>query len=340
MSKGLFNLENLSAMGDDDILGVNINEAGEFGSQCPSSNPTVDFDSSATSAKENNVSVPGGLTETPNAKPAGGEVSVPVPGGDAETPSKKPYDNSSVSIPSKTTLTTDQYNQAISNLKKSFKEAVEVLDLMENVTVVEKTTEQLQKEYTERVLEKAMLEAYEDGPIFEKVSRSDKDDVKGIVRKIRSKVKKQIKGEKYHFYEPHAFLRILTAPIPVVGGLNALAGIQQIWTNRLWQVIGIVHAESGNIKELIAKLNDSLKEDLGDYKIIEAKAISALYDILKARFGWKNSYSAYFLIVDKKLPSDLKATQKEMVDALDSASNGDDAGKDKKKDNKKDDNDE
>lgn len=334
MSKGLFNLENYDNIGDDDILQVNLNEAGEFGSQCPSSNPTVDFDPNATSAKDNNVSVPGGLKETPNAKPAGGEVSIPVPGGNGETPTKKPYDNSSVSIPSKTTLTADQYNQAISNLKKSFKEAVEVLDLMEGATVVQKTTEELQKEYTESILEKAMLEAYEDGPIFEKVSRGDKDDVKGIVRAIRGKVKKQLKGEKIHFYEPHAFLRILTTPIPVVGALNASAGFQQVWTNRLWQVVGIVHAEEGNIKELVAKLNTSLKEDLGEYKVIESKTVAALYDIFKTRLNWKNRNEAYFLIVDKKLPSDLKATQNEMADALDDASKGDGAAKDDKKDDK------
>lgn len=331
MSKGLFNLEGYDSMGDEDILKVNINEAGEFGSQDPATNPTVDFDSNATSAKENNVSIPGGLKESPNAKPAGGEVSIAVPGGNGETPSSKPYDNSSVSIPSKTTLTADQYNQAISNLKKSFKEAVEVLDMMEGATVVEKTTEQLQREYTESVLEKAMLEAYEDGPIFEKVSRGDKDEVKEIVRNIRKKIKKQLKGEKVNFYEPHVILRILSAPVPVVGQFQAASGIQQIWTNRLWQVLGIVNAEEGNIKELVAKLNTAFKDELGDYKILESKTIQTLYDIFKNKLNWKNRNEAFFLIVDKKLPSDLKAAQNDIADAMDKKADSDDT-KGKKED--------
>lgn len=319
MSRGLFNLENLNSMDDNDILKVNINEAGEFGSQDPATNPTVDFDPNATSAKDNSVSIPGGLKETPNAKPADGEVSIAVPGGNGEAPSSKPYDNSSVSIPSKTTLTADQYNQAISNLKKSFKEAVEVLDLMEGATVVQKTTEELQREYTESVLEKAMLEAYEDGPIFEKVTRDDKDDVKDIVRKIRKTVKKQLKGEKVHFYEPHVVLRILTGPIPGIGTMNAAAGIQQVWTNRLWQVLGVMHVDEGNVKEIIAKLNETFKEDLGEYKIIESLSFPAIYDLLRVKFNWKNRNSAYFLIVDKKLPSDIKAAQKEISGIIDDA---------------------
>lgn len=326
MSKGLFNLENFDSMDDNDILKININEAGEFGSQNPATNPTVDFDPNATSAKDNNVSVPGGLKETPTAKPAGGEVSIPVPGGNGETPSSKPYDNSSVSIPSKTTLTSDQYNQAISNLKKSFKEAVEVLDMMEGVRVVEKTTEQLQREYTESVLEKAMLEAYEDGPIFEKVSRDDKDEVKEIVRNIRKKVKKQLKGDKIHFYEPHVFLRLLLTTI------SAPSAFQQVWTNRLWQVLGVMHAEDGNVKELVGKLNTALKEDLGDYKIIESKTVPALYDMFKTKFNWKNRDEAFFLIVDKKLPSDLKATQKELADAIEKGGNNDSEAKKDDKD--------
>lgn len=306
MSKGLFNLEGIDAMTEDSILSININEAGaEFGSNSPATNPTVTFDSNATGSKDTTVAVPGGDKETPTAKPYDSS-SVTIPGGDGETPHAKPYDANSVSIPAKTTLTADTYNSTMTALKKSFQEAVEILSVLENAKVVEKSEEELQKEYTESVLENALLEAYENGPIFEAVDRSDKKEVKKIVGSLRSKVASFLKENKISFYKPQLVIRALLAPN---------AAIDQIWSNRLWQVLGIVNAEPGVVKDLADKLTAEYKDILGDYKIIPAKAIATLTDVFRTKFNWKNRNGAYFLIVDKKLPSDLKAAQSEIVDA-------------------------
>lgn len=306
MSRGLFNLEGIEAMSEDTVLSVNINESSaEFGSNSPATNPTVTFDSNATGSKDSSISVPGGDKETPSAKPYDAS-SISIPGGDGETPHSKPYDANSVSIPAKTTLTADVYNSTMAALKKSFQEAVEVLSVLENSTVVEKSKEDLQKEYTESVLENALLESYENGPIFEAVERSDKKEVKKIVGSLRSKVGSFLKEDKISFYKPQLIIRALLAPD---------AALYQVWTTRLWQVLGIMNVESGVAKEIADKLTAEFKETLGDYKIIPAKAIPSLGDVFRTKFNWKNRNGAYFLIVDKKLPSDLKATQKEIADA-------------------------
>lgn len=305
MSKGLFNLEGFDAMGDDDILSVNINESGEeFGSKCPATNPTVTFDANATGSKETSVPVPGGDKETPTAKPAGGEVSITIPGGNGETPSAKPYDASSVSIPSKTTLTADQYNSAIGLLKKSFKEGAEIMEMLEGANIVTKTTIELQQEFTENALEDAMLSAYENGPIFEAVSRSDKDEVKAIVQKIRGsfpKAVKKISGVK--FYPARSILRTLF--------VDAFA----LWSNRMWQILGVILLEGPNMKTVVEALTEEYKEDLGEYKILYSNVYPSLFDFFRGKFGWKNQKDCFFVIIDKRMPKELKDLQTEMADA-------------------------
>lgn len=278
-------------------------------------------------------------------KPAGTEHGVTIPGGNSETPSAKPYDASSVAVPAKTTITADQYNSALANLKKSFKEAADVVEALENASVITKTPEELQMEFTESYLENALLESYEDGPIFEAVDQSDKDAVKDIVRKLRPKVEKSLRSNNVEFYKPNLVARCIISPLTAgaatalatgaaaavggplaanvtgaviqsVGSLNSAAGFKQILSNRLWQVLGVVHASHGDNLDIAKRLTEEFKDELGDYKILTAKAIPAIYDLFKTKFGWKNNLEAYFLIVDKKLPAELKEFQKEVEAAV------------------------
>lgn len=286
--------------------------------------------------------------ESGDKNPSGTEHGVTIPGGNGETPSSKPYDASSIPVPAKTTITADQYNSALANLKKSFKEAAEVVEVLENASVITKTPEELQMEFTESYLENALLESYEDGPIFEAVDRSDKDAVKDIVRKLRPKVEKTLKSDNVEFYKPNLVARCIISPLaatavaaiaagaatvaggPAVGnavgsvvssvgstvsGTNVGAGLKQVLSNRLWQVLGVVHASHGDNLDIAKRLTEEFKDELGDYKILTAKAIPAIYDMFKGKFGWKNNLEAYFLIVDKKLPSEIKEFQKEVADA-------------------------
>ena len=129
-------------------------------------------------------------SETPTAKPWD-LASVPIPGGDSEKPKSNQYDNASVSIPTTTTITADVYNSALSALKKSFKESYELLEMLENATIVTESVADKQSLYSQDVL----LESMESGPIFEAVTREDKNDIKSIVKKIRPEVEKEVKAK-------------------------------------------------------------------------------------------------------------------------------------------------
>lgn len=333
MNKGLFQLENFDSMKDNDLLQTSINEgSAEFDNNCPSSNPTVDFDKDATSASEHTNPVPGGDKETPSAKPVEG-VNVAVPGGDKETPSAKPYDANDVPVPAAVTLTEDEYNQAITNLKKTFKEGYEALSILESASVVHKTTEEMQAEFTEAAIGDVILQSYEDGPLFEKVSRTDKHDVKKIVRKIRSGVARACKNDNVHFYQPNLVARILVGAIttPVGGGSHLIAGLEQIFATRLWQVLGICHAEDGNIKTICDNLTEKFADELGDYKVLYVKAPMTIFDAFKTHFGWKDNRGAFFLLVDTKIPSEIRSAAKELNNELLKAKS---EGSDKSEDDK------
>lgn len=227
MSKGLFNLENFDKMGENDVLAMNINEEAEFAHKNPDTNhPEEHFDKDATGAKETSIPVPGGDSETPKAKPYDA-ASVTIPGGDSETPKAKPYDVKSIPVPNKVTLTTDQYDAALSALKKSFKEGYEIMEMLEQANVVQKSVDDMQDEYTENVLFESLLAAYEDGPIFEAVTRDDKKVVKEVVRKIRPKIESaltELVDGKVKFYKANVVLGTITALLAAGAATTASLG--------------------------------------------------------------------------------------------------------------------
>lgn len=243
------------------------------------------------------------------------ESKIAIPGGDSETPKSKPYDLKSIPTSGSKEITVDTYNKAITAIKQMFKEGTEVIEFLESCNIVEKSTERKQQEFAESAIDDALLESYENGPIFEAVDRSDKKEVKKIVSSIRKSIKDNLRDQNVTFYHPKLIIRLLTGIIPVAQ-TNLLAGFQQIWTTRLWQVVGICHLESGNIKTLSKLLNDTYKDELGEYKFLFASAVPALYDAFKLKFGWKNTKGAYFILIDKKMPVELKEFQADVSDAL------------------------
>ena len=308
MSKGLFNLTNFESMGDDDIISMNINESSEFSDKNPDTNhPEAPFETGGASGHETSVSIPGGLKETPSAKPADA-ASVSIPGGLSETPSAKPADAASIPVPAKVTLTADQYNGALAALKKSFKEGYEIMEMLENANVVTESIEDVQDEFVEN----AILTAFEDGPIFEAVKREDKDGVKSIVRSLRPKIEDYFKDNKIKFYKPNILARFFTG---IFVGTELTTTFQHLWKNRLWQLIGIALCEDGNIKDITDILTEKYKDELGEYKILYVKTNKNIIDLFRTKFGWKNNAKAYFILVDKKVPKELKEVENMVIDA-------------------------
>jgi hypothetical protein len=287
------------------------------------------------------------------------DVSIPVPGGDKETPNSKPNDARSLSIPggdkeapgsASIELSAEDYNKALSSLKKSFKEGYEIMNLLERSSIHTKSIDELQTEYAESIIDNAILEAFETGPYFEKVERSDKDEVVKIVKSLRSKIASNAKEDGLHFTSPSAISRILTGigisvagtalglatggagqvvakAVTATGNSITTAGLNQVWTKRLWQVVGVIHIEEGNIKDKINALNNKYKDELGNYKLLYSPTSPTIVELFVNKFNWKNDKKVYFIVVDKKLPSELKEFQKIISDGLEKSDTKD---KDKK----------
>lgn len=303
------------------------------------------------------------------------DVSITVPGGDKETPNAKPYDSCSIPIPSKKEISVDEYNSALTSLQKSFKEAVGVMEALQQIKVVDKSMEQRQAEYTEGCIMDALLESYEDGPFFEAVERGDKEKVKGIVKKLRGKIESTLKEDNLTFYKPNAVGRVITTALgggvalflanTVAAGtvspaatmlanatINAgknvaskvakksgAAAVDQIFATKLWQILGVVHCSHGQDLDLAKKLTEKFKDELGEYKILTSPASPTIADSFRKAMKLKERNEPYFLLVDKKLPSELKEFQKAVDKAAKEKGSGEDKkekGSEKKEDNKED----
>lgn len=288
MYRGLFNLKNIDSMGDDDIVSLNINESGEFDNKTPDVNhPEVPFETGGASGHQTTVP---GVKETPSAKPHD-NASVSVPGGVKETPSSKPEDVKSIPVPSKVTLTSDEYNDALAALKKSFKEGYEIMEMLENVNVIDHNINDEQNEFVEN----AILVAMESGPMFEAVTRDDKDKVKEIVSKLRPEVYDYLHSEKVKFYKPSKLASAL---------INQNRLLTQLINERLWQNLGVMIVDDH--EEMVKKLNEKFKDELGDYKIVHYQTSASIVDLFRVKLNIKNFKNTYMLLVDKKFPSDLK----------------------------------
>lgn len=285
---GFLDLTNLDAMDDDDILNANINESGDV-----------------------NISVPDGLSERPSGVPS----------------------DVNISIPGSTQLTDKQYKDALGALQKSFKEGYEIMQMLQEASIVTKSVEELQEEFTENAIMEAVLASYEDGPMFESVTRKDKKEVKAIVRKIRKNIKNDLASSKIKMGEPNYVLKVIlsAAGIAIAASASAALGISGLttnvasavsfaWTNelkiRLWQSIGTINIEEGNIKDITDALNKKYANDLGDYKVLAVKVVPSIADIIANHFGWKNSKKTYFLTVDAKVDTEWDKIQEEAVKAI------------------------
>lgn len=279
MENGVFDLTNLNEMADDDVLKANADEV---------------------MTEDTNVSVPGGLSEKPKGVPA----------------------DQNIPTPSKTEITSDQYNAAVGALKKSFKEAVDILGILENVSVIQETAEQKlereQNDFMENAITEALLQSLENGPIFEAVERSDKNEVKKIVNKVRGKIASKLNDNGVKFYKVNKILSILRNTL--LGGITGgpvgagVGGVATFWNTRMWQIVGMVYLEGHTIKDVTNKLTEELSEELGDYKIVPLKVSTGLLGLFRVKFNWKNSKGAWMLLVDKKLTMEMKRSIQE-VDA-------------------------
>lgn len=263
------------------------------------------------------------------------------------------------STPKATVLTTNEWNASMKALKQSFKEGMELMEMLENARIVDERPEDKQKNFMEEAMFDAMFEAMEAGPIFESVQRSDKHEVSAIVKKVRKKVKAAAYSDKLSFNDAKYTTRCLHSALTSLGavGLAAAANfinpalgkaatsiaiykigssarkiLAEVWSIRLWQFVGTLDIEPANVGSFMTHLNKELADELGDYKLIQVAAMPSLGEVIADKFGWKSQKGIYFILVDKKLDSEMKKD----MNRLDKAFKAGLAAKDKKKDGKKD----
>jgi hypothetical protein len=273
----------------------------------------------------------------------------------------------SIPVPQTTQLTTKQHDAALTALKQSFKEAADIIDSIMNAEIVDDKVYDEQAEFTENALTDALYESVINGPLFEKVDRTDKEAVKNIVKTIGPKVGKFVKQEKTVVYKPYKFvLKLLTGAglLAASGAISTAAGvanmaaaginvakgaaiatgaiegaasgaiatsISQCWSQHAWQFIGTIGCEKADIQTFVDSINKEFAEDLGEYRILYVSTTPNLADLFRTKFNWKNHNQFYLLLVDKKLPKEITKGIKDTDKAL--ASSGEEKKEEPKNDN-------
>lgn len=260
----------------------------------------IDYNESFDNFEEFDESSHDNLTTGKGSYP---ESKIAIPGGDSETPKSKPYDASNIPISSKKEITVDQYNKAITALQKAFKEGYEIASILENVDIVKFSTESKQEHFIESAIDEAIIEAYDNGPVYESVSRRDKKEIKNIVNELRKDINSALGDMNVKYHHPKVFARFSRGAV---------------WSTYIWQIIGCIYIERGNVRDIVKSLNSKFNDKLGEYKILEVRVLPNIADAFKVKFGWKNTKSVYFLVVDTKLPEDLKTSNQGIKPATES----------------------
>ena len=186
---------------------------------------------------------------------------------DIPLPSKKDVN---ISIPQKTEIVADTYNKNLTDLKKSFKECSEMIDDMyigtTNVVMTEETVEEYQENYTNSI----MFESYCDGPMFEKVNEENKEEIKALARKIRTKINKghanfidYFKGRAQVTNKATTFIGMMFDIWVIDPAIISTFNNSQLKL-KSWQTISyLIPSREESIKKVLEKMNAEFKDDLG-----------------------------------------------------------------------------
>lgn len=292
----------------DDLFSLNL-----FDEASETEHDPVDSDNGI--ADPNGPTPPGGLKETPSGKPYDA-ASIAIPGGDKESPSNSGYDLTSISVPAGSQIPLNTYNQILADLQKSYRESSEILEKLQTLIPVSQTVEEQQDQFTEDAIDNAVYESYLSGPVFEAVKAENKEEITKIVSSVKNKVAKYVEDNETKFIRPNKIMSAIRSAGNPVGvttlkGASTLIYAPNFWVTRLWQIVGNIVIEEQNLNTLVGKLNEEFAEDLGEYKFITVKYTNNLMDVFRTKFNYKNHLGVFGLIVDKKMPVEMKALEKE-----------------------------
>lgn len=225
--------------------------------------------------------------------------------GVSETPDGKPYDAAAIPVPKGTVISAETYNSTITALKKSFKEGAEIMEMLENATIVANESAVDQDSFTENAIYDAMVESYYSGPIFEAVQREDKGDVKEIAKKVRKAVCKFTRQVKWYFRKDVGNVtgNKLGFLDPFI--IDKLSGELKLHS---WQTVCILFPARGTtIGQALSSLNEEFKDILGDFELKAIKmgimlgAFGGIDEVTEEDKAATRKLSKYYvLIVDAK----------------------------------------
>ena len=281
----------------------------------------------------------GALNESSKGTGDTGGTNVTIPGGVKEQPTKDGI-----------VMTSKEYDEMMKKYQASFKECCEFMGMLNNITISDTNSDAAQ---LENAIYDEIFNMYDSGPVFEAVNREDKKEVKKIVTSLRPKIEEFFKDNKYSFRKPAIVLRVVlaavgTGAIPVIASSLAavpgavaagagvaaaiasnvaitagkglvdggMAAVRTFWGERLWQIVGVVNIEDGNVRDVQKLLNEKFADELDGYKILFSSHAPTLIDAIVNKFGWKNKRATYFVLIDKKLPAELKQFNDAIKDGL------------------------
>ena len=303
---GLFNLDDLfdESTDMDELMNLEINmEDAEFKEKNSATNPTMDIDKDATGAHDINIPIPGGLKETPSAKPKD-EQSIPIPGGLSETPTSKPKDAMSISVPGGTVLNSSVYNDALTNLQKSFKESIEVIEMMKQVQIYD--------------------ESYDD-LFIESITDDDKYEVSDIAKSLKMGIKKFEKDLDFEFVPYSSIFSLFKAK---GAGSGIIGSLKRMFNYHKFQIVGCVcitnkdktanrstiTVDHKQFNSILKALNSKFKDELGEYNLYGDPLFSE--DFLGVALTSKYHDKSYLIYIDRKSKNIISENLKSFRDKL------------------------
>ena len=146
------------------------------------------------------ISPPGGRNETPTSKP----YDLSKIASTSEKPSSQPYDAAKISIPGSADINASAYNDILNRLQQSYgsqmKLVAELAEIMQGGTPIDPFVEQ--ENFTEVMIENALIESLLNGPIYESSKNPRKSDIKKAISKIGKNDNKETKYNLVTFQSP------------------------------------------------------------------------------------------------------------------------------------------
>ena len=245
-----------------------------------------------------------------------------------EKPQNDVYDAKSIPVPAKKEIDVATYNSILANLKKSFNESAQMIEMLEGLRIVETNSEDLQETYTEQ----AIFDSYCDGPYYERVTSENKAEVKSIAKNIRKKflsaahdmkvIKGEIDGIIGSVNDKGTLINTVLG-IPSTIPYTLLKWGIDMWildpiliskfnNSRLklyaWQTICYVYGKGMKLADVKKKLNDMYKDELGDKYEIELVKMKFFFQTIRGKKELtedeknsdSNTFTNYLLIVNEK----------------------------------------